>query len=97
MPQFHMYILRCADGSYYVGSTSDVDARVELHNDGGGPSFTARRLPVTLVYTEPFNTMTEAREREVQIKKWSRAKKEALVVDDLMKLHRLSRCRSKIN
>ena len=90
---YTMYILRCNDGSYYVGSTSDLDARVEAHNAGHGPRFTAARRPVTLVYSEPFDTMDESRRREMQIKKWSRAKKEALIAGDLAALKNLSRRR----
>ena len=95
MPQqperFFVYILRCADGTYYVGSTAGLGDRVEAHNGGRGPSFTARRRPVTLIYSEPFDSMNLACRREVQIKKWSRAKKEALVAGDLAGLHGLSR------
>ena len=67
--QFFVYILRCADGTYYVGSTTDVGPRVNVHNAGHGPRFTACRRPVTLVYSEPFDTMDQARQREIQIKK----------------------------
>ncbi len=93
MDQFFVYILRCADGAYYVGSTSDVDARIEAHNAGRGPSFTASRRPVTLAYSEPFDSMAPARRREVQVKKWSRAKKDALIAGDAKQLHALSRRR----
>ena len=88
---FSVYILRCVDGIYYVGSTSDVPGRVAAHNAGCGPRFTACRRPVTLRYSERFDTMDQARKREVQIKKWSRAKKEALIAGDLDALHNLSR------
>ncbi len=89
--KFFVYILRCADGTYYVGSTSDVPARVEVHNAGRGPRFTACRRPVTLVYSAPFDSMDQARQREMQIKNWSRAKKQALVSGDMESLRRLSR------
>ncbi len=91
--QFFIYILRCADGAYYVGSTNDVAARVESHNAGRGPRFTACRRPVALVYSEPHATMESARGREVQIKKWSRGKKEALIAGNMDTLHELSRRR----
>jgi len=91
---FFVYILRCADGTYYVGSTTDVPARVAAHNAGRGPRFTACRRPVTLAHTESFQTMDQARKRETQIKKWSRAKKEALVRGNLAMLHSLSRRRT---
>lgn len=87
---FSVYILRCADGSYYVASTADVAARLETHNAGLGPRFTACRRPVELVYSEPFDMMSQARQREIQIKKWSRAKKAALIGGDIKRLHHLS-------
>lgn len=90
---FSVYILRCADGAYYVGSTSDLASRVATHNAGRGPGFTARRRPVELMYSEPFDTMGQARQREIQLKKWSRAKKEALIGGDVRALHELSRRR----
>ena len=93
MAESFVYILRCADGTPYVGSTSDVNARVVTHNAGRGPRFTACRRPVTLVYSELFETMDQARERESQLKKWSRAKKEALIAGDLAALKGLSRRR----
>ena len=88
-----VYILRCADGAYYVGSTSDLSSRVATHNAGRGPGFTASRRPVELAYSEPFTTMDQARQREIQLKKWSRAKKEALIGGDARALHDLSRRR----
>ena len=93
MGQCFVYILRCADGVYYVGLTSEPGGRIEMHNAGRGPKFTARRRPVTLVYSEAFDSMQQARQREIQIKKWSHAKKEALLVGDLQHLHKLSRRR----
>ena len=92
MGRFFVYILVCADGAYYVGSTTDVPARVATHNAGRGPRFTACRRPVILVYSEPFGTMDQARKREIQIKKWSRTQKEALIAGDMDRLHDLS-CR----
>ena len=87
---FHAYILRCADGSYYAGATSDLAGRVETHNAGRGPRFTACRRPLALVYSEPFHSMEEARQREIQIKKWSRAKKEALIAGHIGCPHKIS-------
>jgi len=87
---FFGYILRCAEGTYYVGSTTDVPARVEAHNAGRGPRFTGCRRPVTLVHSEAMPTMDQARRREMQIKKWSRAKKEALIAGETHSLHELS-------
>jgi len=90
----HMYIVRCSDGSLYVGSTEDVAGRVRTHNTARGPMFTRIRLPVKFVYSEPFATMADARQREIQIKKWSRAKKEALINGHRAALKRLSRRRT---
>jgi len=95
MGRFFVYILVCADGAYYVGSTTDISARVATHNAGRGPRFTACRRPVILVYSEPFGTMDQARKREIQIKKWSRAKKKALIAGDIDRLHDLSLRRSR--
>ena len=90
---FHVYILKCADGSYYVGTTSDLAARLELHVKGRGPAFTASRRPLTLVHTEPFATTAEARKREAQLKNWSREKKQALIAGDTATLQALTRRR----
>lgn len=87
------YILDCADSSYYVGSTGDLTARTQIHLSGKGPDYTARRLPVRLVYAEEHQTLQAAVARERQLKRWSRAKKNALVSGDLIRLHALSRCR----
>ena len=74
-----MYILECADGSYYVGSTKDLEHRLLEHQDGRGARYTTRRLPVKLVYFEEYNHVAEAFEREKQVQNWSRAKREALI------------------
>ncbi len=87
---FWVYILRCTDGSYYVGHTSDLEERVACHNAGRGAVFTAVRLPVTLVYSEMLVTESAATARELQLKKWSHAKKEALVQGEPQRLHTLS-------
>ena len=91
--EYHVYILRCNDGSYYVGVTNDLEARLALHNSGQGPKFTALRRPVELVYAEPCDTLAAARRREIQVKKWTRVKKEALIASRPATLKRLSRCR----
>jgi len=75
-----VYILRCADGSYYTGITNqDAEARAWEHNNEPMDSYTARRRPVTLVFAEVYDRLTDAIARERQIKGWSRAKKEALI------------------
>ncbi|MGH8570917.1 MAG: GIY-YIG nuclease family protein [Gammaproteobacteria bacterium] len=93
MTALHLYILRCADKSLYIGVTAELDSRVDVHNSGRGAAYTAARRPVTLAYSESHPTLSAARRREIQIKKWSRAKKEALIAGDTKQLHELSRRR----
>ena len=73
------YMVRCADGSYYVGMAVDVVERVRKHNWGVGPEYTAKRRPVKLVWSERCGSSEAAREREKEIKSWSRTKKEKLL------------------
>ena len=75
----YMYILLCCDGTYYTGSTKDITLRVTQHESGVGAQYTARRLPVLLVYYEQFTSVQEAFYREKQVQGWSRRKKEALI------------------
>jgi predicted GIY-YIG superfamily endonuclease len=86
-----VYILRCSDGSLYVGSTSDIGERERAHVEGRGGSYTAARRPVLLVYQEQFATLAEARQREQQLKRWSATKKRALIAGDCATLKSLSR------
>ena len=79
---FYTYILRCADGRYYTGHTDDMDVRLAQHRSGHFPGFTSKLLPVTLVWVETFPTRDEAFTAEMIIRKWSRAKKEALMRGD---------------
>lgn len=74
-----VYILRCSDRSLYVGSTDDLELRLRRHDEGRGATFTARRRPVALAYSESHRTRLDARRREAQIKHWTAAKKEALI------------------
>ena len=76
-----MYILECSDGSYYVGSTVDLETRLAQHQEGHGANYTSRRLPVKLVYFEEFERVSDAYAREKQVQNWSRAKREALIHD----------------
>ena len=85
-----VYILRCADGSYYVGSTSDVAARERIHNEGHGAAHTAAHRPVRMVYSEAHESWPAARKREAQLKRWTRAKKEALIAGNRTRLHELA-------
>ena len=73
------YMVRCADRSFYVGISNDVDERVKRHNWGVGPKFAAQRRPVELVWSECCGSSEAARCREKEIKGWSRAKKLRLV------------------
>ena len=74
-----MYILQCVDGSYYVGSTWNLEKRLWQHNQGKGAKYTAQRRPVELVYSEEYDSIADAFEREKQVQNWSRAKREALI------------------
>ncbi len=94
--QFFVYILECADGSLYVGSTDDLVLRLARHNSGKGASWTAQRGPVTLVYSEPHSTRATAEARERQLKRWSHTKKAALVTGNRSTLTQVSRCRTQV-
>ena len=72
------YILECADGSYYVGITNDLNLRLAEHNNGVGARWTARRRPVKLRYAESHSGKSVARKREIEIKGWRREKKVGL-------------------
>ena len=94
MPTTHFfYILTCSDGSFYIGSTTNIKNRVKIHNQGKGATYTAKRRPVHLVYYEAFETLDDAVKRERQVKKWSRAKKEALIHGEMESLKKLSKSR----
>lgn len=86
---FYVYILRCADGTFYVGRTDNLDLRMARHEEGRGGPYTRTRRPVSLVYSENHSTTLAARTRERQLKRWSRAKKEALIRGDLRELKAL--------
>ncbi len=87
-----MYILECADGSYYTGSTNNLDLRLAQHQAGEGANHTKKHLPVKLVYFEEYERIDQAFNREKQVQGWSRKKKEALINDMPQKLHELSEC-----
>ena len=86
-----MYILECVDGSYYVGSTNDLQRRLLEHQEGRAARYTTRRLPVKLVFSEEYNHVAEAFKREKQVQNWSRAKREALIKGNLMALPKLAK------
>jgi len=77
--KYFVYILKCFDDSYYVGSADNLENRVKKHNQGKACDWTKNRLPVELVYSEEHLTLLDARHREQQIKKWTRKKKENLI------------------
>ncbi len=89
-----MYILECADGSYYTGSTIDLERRIQQHQAGEGANHTKKRLPIKLVYSEEFQRIDKAFNREKQVQGWSRKKKQALIdkkhhqLPDLSKAYR---------
>jgi putative endonuclease len=91
----HVYILRCSDGSYYVGSTrKSLEARVAEHEAGTFGGYTAGLRPVTLVFHQEFDRITDAIAAERQVKGWSRAKKEALISGDFNLLRDLAKRRT---
>jgi putative endonuclease len=85
-----MYILRCSDDSYYVGSTIDLERRFAQHAFGEGAAYTRGRLPVTLVFAQEFSRIDEAYAREKQVQGWSRKKREALIAQNFDSLPDLS-------
>ena len=91
----NVYMLRCADGSYYVGSATgdDLGPRIDQHNAGSFVGYTHSRRPVVLVWSEHFDRITDGIAVERQIKGWSRAKKEALLQSDWDKVGELARRR----
>ena len=89
-----MYILKCADGSYYTGSTKHLIKRILQHKSGNGSNHTRLRLPVILVYLEYFPRIEDAFRREKQIQRWSAAKKEALIKRDMQRLKDLATCKN---
>jgi len=88
----YIYILECCDGSYYTGSTNDLERRLVEHQNGIGAKHTAKRLPVRLVFCEEFERVDEAFYREKQVQGWSRQKKQALIAGNYDALHRLAVC-----
>jgi putative endonuclease len=87
-----LYILRCADGSYYVGTTrTSLEIRMAQHNDGTFEGYTASRRPVELIFSQWFERITDAIDNERKLKKWSRAKKEAFICGDFHSLQQLAK------
>ncbi len=88
---FWVYILQCADKSYYTGHTDNIEKRIGEHQAGSYKCYTSTRLPVTLVYADEFPTREEALNHERQLKGWSRKKKEALMRGDWKEISRLAK------
>jgi putative endonuclease len=94
---YWVYILKCSDGSYYTGPTSDIEKRINEHKNGTVKGYTSKRLPVKLIFSESFDAVYYAISAERQIKGWTRAKKEALIKGDFQLLHKLSECKNESN
>jgi putative endonuclease len=91
MPAY-VYVLRCNDGAYYVGTTrASLERRIAQHNAGEIEGYTAHRRPVTLVFHQEFDRITDAIAAERQLKGWRRAKKEALIRNNPIELRKLAR------
>ena len=91
MQDFYVYILLCNDDSYYVGHTDNMEARLSAHQQRHYPcAYTAKRLPVKLVFVQETSSRYEALAAERQIKSWSRVKKQALIAKDFDLLQSLS-------
>ena len=88
---FWVYILRCADGSYYTGHTDNLESRISQHHSGELGGYTATRKPLQLVFSQPCGTREEALSAERQVKGWSRKKKEAMMRGDWEEVSRLAR------
>ena len=89
-----MYILECADGSYYTGSTKNLEKRLWEHNNFQGANYTRKKHFSRLVYVEEFNRIDEAFYREKQVQGWSHDKKKALIEKDSNSLHELAICKN---
>jgi predicted GIY-YIG superfamily endonuclease len=85
-----VYILRCSDGSYYTGCTTNLEQRIVEHQEAKFGGYTSRHLPVELIWSAEFHDIQQAIEAERQIKGWSRKKKEALMQGNFELLHELA-------
>ncbi|HVW66577.1 MAG TPA: GIY-YIG nuclease family protein [Candidatus Peribacteraceae bacterium] len=82
MREFFVYILRCSDGSYYIGVTNNYEKRIAEHKEGFDPlCYTYKRRPLELIHLEIFSSILDAIHREKQLKRWSRKKKGALIME----------------
>lgn len=78
----YFYLARCKDNSLYAGTCINVQEREAKHNEGKGAKYTRSRLPIRIIYSEEFETLSEARKREAEVKKWSKSKKEQLICNE---------------
>jgi putative endonuclease len=92
--QAYVYILECVDGSFYTGSTKNIEQRLYQHQTGMGANHTKKHLPVKLVFVEEFSRIDEAFAREKQIQGWSRKKKQALIDGDWERLKQFAACQN---
>ncbi len=97
---YWVYIVKCSDGSFYTGSTSNIETRLSEHQNGAIKGYTSSRRPVKLVFSDFFDRAYDAISAERQIKGWSRAKKKALIKGDfdlLVKLSNMKNAKGKNN
>ena len=94
VPVYFVYILRTASNTLYIGVTQALDERIDAHHRGRRAEWTRIHPGAQLVFSESCPTLGLARKREIQLKKWSRAKKESLIAGDVATLKNLSRCKS---
>ena len=94
MKEAWIYILECADGKYYIGSTTDLERRLYEHQSKKYKGYTSYRLPVKMVFNQKFNSYHRAFQFERKIKNWSKAKKVALINSDFSELHKLAECKN---
>ena len=88
----YLYILECNDGTYYTGSTINLERRLWEHSHSLGANYTKKRLPVKLVYFEEFSRIDDAFYREKQIQKWGHKKKKALIERNESALREFAKC-----
>lgn len=80
---YYIYILQCSDGSLYTGFAINVGKRIQVHKEGKGSKYVRSRLPIRLIYTEKYESKSEALKRECQIKGWRREKKARILKLDV--------------
>lgn len=79
---YYTYIARCSDDSLYTGYCVDILAREKTHNNGKGAKYTRNRTPIKIVYFEEFQNRSDAMKREIQIKGWTRKKKQEIILNN---------------